>query len=63
MYNRKDAVAAQGSSPASVFSGVSVVGGGVCLARASSLEADDLEWCEESPPLDILRNTVFKFCQ
>ena len=50
-------MAAQGSNSASVFSGVSVVGGGVGLAIgliAKSFEPEDLVWRLEYPPVDIL---------
>ena len=57
-------MAAHGSNSASVFSGVRVVGGGVGLAielMEKSLEPDDLVWRREYPPVDMLRNAVFRF--
>ena len=64
-------MAAQGSNVASVFSGVNVVGGGVFLAPdvapdlapEESLPLDDIDRFLESPPVDILRYSVFKLCQ
>lgn len=56
-------MAAHGSNSASVFSGVRAVGGGVGLAielMEKSLEPDDLVWRREYPPVDMLRNTVFR---
>lgn len=57
-YNRKDAVAAQDSNSWSVFSGVSVGGGGSNLVWIEGFEAVDRDRCLESCPEDILRRTV-----
>ena len=54
-------MAAHDSKSSSGFSGVRVVGGGVGLTLVvKSLEPDDLVWRREYPPVDILRDTVFR---
>ena len=59
-YNRKDAVAAQGSSSRSVLSGVSVGAGGLwsCVVL-EGLDVEECDLCLEACPEDMLRQAMF----